>query len=575
FFGGSEMLDERGEISGPRFAPGTEVAGFTIEGTIASGSFGTVYRARRSGRPYAIKLVRIDPRGDREAAALRLMRHPNVVSFHGSGLWPEDDPYMLVLALELVEGLTLDAWAAEENPSAFELVRRVLLPFALTLADVHDAGVVHRDIKDANIIVREADGQPVLVDFGAAGLKEGAVRLTMRLPPGTAEYRSPEALRFARQWEGEPYPFSPGDDLWATGVVTYALLTRRLPFGDRNDPGLNRAILETTPPAPHVLNPRVPLSLSESCMQMLDKEPTARYPDARALAEDLMEQCTQADKSWRAPMFPEARQDPRPPPAPAASGRRVPGRWWIAGLVLAAVLGGAGVLSLLVPWWQHTSTEMPPDQRKEFPSPTPVHQVIPRQELAPDPLTGEIGNGATPEKSSTPAPAATATKREDPSMMKSKTTRALLAAGCIAGSACVSGPQHRQRPDLADCPPGANETHKRFNIIPMQAYRISIPPFGTHPPEILVSEGPVTAKVLPPMGDLPSGIRIDGELFFTKRHVYGRFSQAHLPNGEIVPVCMEIWTTQGFGIAMEPGSTREKALVSNIMSVVEPVARFK
>jgi serine/threonine-protein kinase len=263
------------------------VAGFTIEGTIASGSFGTVYRARRSGRPYAIKLVRIDPRGDREAAALRLMRHPNVVAFHGYGLWPEDEPRFLVLALELVEGRTLDVWAAQENPSALELVTRMLLPFALTLADVHDAGVVHRDIKEANIIVREADGQPVLVDFGAAGIKEGAPRLTLRLPPGTAEYRSPEALRFARAWEGEPYPFAPGDDLWAMGVVTYVLLTRMLPFGDRGNPGLNRAILETTPPAPHERNPRVPLALSELCMRMLEKEPEARYPDARALAEDL------------------------------------------------------------------------------------------------------------------------------------------------------------------------------------------------------------------------------------------------------------------------------------------------
>ncbi|WNG56986.1 protein kinase [Archangium gephyra] len=202
------MLDEDGQLWGavPELTPGTEVAGFTIEGTIASGSFGTVYRARRSGRPYAVKLVAITPRGDREAAALRLVRHPNVVTFHGYGLWPEEEPRFLVLALELVEGLTLDAWAARENPSALELVMRVLLPLALTLADVHASGVVHRDIKEANIVVRESDGQPVLVDFGAAGLKEGALRLTMRLPPGTAEYRSPEVLRFAKQWEGSTTP---------------------------------------------------------------------------------------------------------------------------------------------------------------------------------------------------------------------------------------------------------------------------------------------------------------------------------------------------------------------------------
>ncbi|WNG56234.1 protein kinase [Archangium gephyra] len=558
------MLDERDELLGPRFAPGTEVAGFTIEATIASGSFGTVYRARRSGRPYAIKLVRMDPRGDREAAALRLMRHPNVVSFHGYGLWPEDAPHSLVLALELVEGLTLDAWAARENPSALELVTRVLLPFALTLADVHDAGVVHRDIKETNIIVRETDGQPVLVDFGAAGIKEGAPRLTLRLPPGTAEYRSPEALRFARQWEGEPYPFAPGDDLWAMGVVIYILMTRTLPFGDRNGPELNRAILEKTPPAPHELNPRIPLALSELCMGMLEKEPEARYPDARAVAEDLMEQCTQADKSWRIRLFPEDRHEQRPAPAPAKPRLRVHGRWWVAGLALAVVLGLFGVFSL----------EMPPGQRKESPSLSPSQQDVPRQELVPDGLTVEVGSGAVLEKSSTPAPTATATNREEQPMTKSKTTRALLAAGCIAGSACVSGPQYRQRPAPADCPPGADATHERFNIIPMRPDRIVIPPFGTRHSDILVSKGPVTAEILPPWGDLPSGILVDGELFFTKGHVYGRFTQAHLPNGEIVPVCLQIWTTKGLGIAMEPGSTREKARVSNIM-FIQPVSRFE
>jgi serine/threonine-protein kinase len=496
------------------------------------------------------------------------------VSFHGYGLWPEDEPRYLVLALELVEGLTLDAWAARENPSALELVTRVLVPFALTLADVHDSGVVHRDIKEANILVREADGQPVLVDFGAAGIKEGAPRLTLRLPPGTAEYRSPESLRFAREWEGEPYPFAPGDDLWATGVVTYVLLTRTLPFGDRNGPGLNRAILEMTPRAPHELNPRVPPALSDLCMRMLEKQPEDRYPDARALAEDLVEQYTQADKSWRAPLFPETRRDQSPAPAPAAPRHRVSRRWWMAGAVLATVLVLTGVFSLFAAWRQQPATVTLPDQRMESPSQPPPQQASPRQELASDRLTEEVGNGAGPEKSLPPASVAAATTREEPSMTKSKTTRALLAAGCVAGSACVSGPQHRQRPEPAECPPGADATHKRFNIIPMRPERIIIPPFDTKYPDVVVSEGPVTAEILPPWGSLPSGILIDGELFFTKGHVYGRFTQAHLPNGEIVPVCLQVWTSRGLGIAMKPGSTRQKARVSNIMSA-QPVWRFE
>jgi serine/threonine-protein kinase len=210
---------------------------------------------------------------------------------------------------------------------------------------------------------------------------------------------------------------------------------------------------------------------------------------------------------------------------------------------------------------------MPPGQRKESSASAPPPRVIPRQELAPERLTGEVGSGAVREKSSTPAPAATTKNREEQSMMKSKTTRALLAAGCIAGSACVSGPQHRQPPKPADCPPGADATIKRLNILPLTMERIIIHPFGTDYPDAWVSEGPVTGEILPPWGDLPGHTRIYGELFFGKDHVYGRFTRVRLPDGEMAPICLEMRTTKGLGIAMEPGSTSEKARVSNIMSV--------
>ncbi|MFY0567471.1 serine/threonine protein kinase [Archangium lansingense] len=548
------MLDEIGgqawgEV--PRLTPGTEVAGFTVEGTIASGSFGTVYRARRSGRLYAIKLVRIDPRGDREAAALRLVRHPNVVSFHGYGFWPEDEPRFLVLALELVEGRTLDVWAAEENPSALELVMRLLLPFALTLADVHASGVVHRDIKEANIVVREADGQPVLVDFGAAGLKEGALRLTMRLPPGTAEYRSPEALRFAREWEGEPYPFAPGDDLWATGVVIYILLTRALPFGDRNGPDLNRAILEKTPPAPHVLNPRVPLALSELCMGMLEKELEARYPDAKALAEDLLELCTQADSTWRTPLFPGGSPvQSAAVPAPMAPGSRLPGRWRAAGLALAAafLLCVAGDTPLIA----------------SPPSPA-TPQATSGRKVEATATAVDVVHGAAP----TPAPVATATKSEEPSMKKtSKMVRNLVVAGCVAGSpGCVSGPQPRPPPPPEDCPPGAAATHERFGVVYTHGINLVLPLPRVE--VVPLQEGPVTAEIIGRWGGLPDFTIFSGRVVIGEKRVYGRFTEARLPSGEIVPVCLQMKSVADpvLGVVMEPGSTATRALVISGVSV--------
>jgi len=556
------MLDggggQHGEV--PEFAPGTEVAGFTIEGTIASGSFGSVYRARRSGRPYALKLVRLSPRGDREAAALRLVRHPNVVAFHGYGFWPEDEPRFLVLALELVEGLTLDAWAARENPSALELVMRMLLPFALTLADVHASGVVHRDIKEANIVVREADGQPVLVDFGAAGLKEGAVRLTLRLPPGTAEYRSPEALRFARQWEGEPYPFAPGDDLWALGVVLYWLLTRTLPFGDRSNPELNRAILEETPRAPCEFNPRVPQALSDVCMALLEKKPEDRYPDAKALAEDLLELCTQADSTWRSPLFPgegHEKSPPAPAPAPTVPGRRLTGRWWAAGLALGAAL-------LVVPYG---------DTPRTASSPTPAtHQGSSGRVVEEPVTTGEVGRGAGPQTSPTPAPVATATKSEELKMTKSKTIRTLVVAGCVAGSAgCVGGPQPRPQPPPAECPPGAGATHQSFGL--RGGHGALFPPYD-QVGVAFVREGPVTTESIGAWGTLPHATLFTGHVFFGKDRVYARFTQARLPTGEVLPICLEMVRNADKGIPKEPGSKADVALIDSSVSVVL-VRRFE
>ncbi|HEX5748126.1 MAG TPA: serine/threonine-protein kinase [Archangium sp.] len=539
-----------GEV--PTVAPGTEVAGFTIEGTIASGSFGTVYRARRSGKPYAVKLVRITPRGDREAAALRLVRHPNVVTFHGYGLWPEEEPRFLVLALELVEGRTLDVWAAEENPSALELVMRVLLPLALTLADVHASGVVHRDLKEANILVREADGQPVLVDFGAAGLREGGLRLTMRLPPGTAEYRSPEVLRFARQWEGEHYPFSPGDDLWALGVVIYGLLTRTLPFGDRSNPGLNRAILEETPPAPHELNPRVPQVLSDVCMGLLEKKLEDRYPDAKALAEDLLEQCTAADSSWRTPMFPRSGHES--PPVPAEPGRRkIRWRWWAAG---GLGLTAAVVLLLCAPHGDTPRTTSSPAQA--------THQGISGRDVEEPARTAEVGPGAT----STPAPIHT----EAPSMLKpllkTRQARSLLAAGCVAGSAgCVGGPQPRPQPPPEDCPPGAAATHERFGVDSTHGINLVLPLPRVE--VVPLQEGPVTAEIIGRWGGLPDHTTFSGRVVIGEKRVYGRFTEARLPSGEIVPVCLQMKSVSDpvLGVVMEPGSTATRALVISGVSV--------
>jgi serine/threonine-protein kinase len=139
----------------------------------------------------------------------------------------------------------------------------------------------------------------------------------------------------------------------------------------------------------------------------------------------------------------------------------------------------------------------------------------------------------------------------------------------------------RPPPPPADCPPGAAEGHARLGIEVGDRHDIFIAPFDWNKPnvtrEVLLSEGNVTADIMGDWGNLPSRSPLYGELFFGGGRVYGRFTQARLPNGALVPVCMEMVRMTSFrerGIAIEPGSTPKKARVENAL-MVQVVNRFE
>jgi serine/threonine protein kinase len=145
-----------------------------------------------------------------------------------------------------------------------------VLGVARALSALHREKVVHRDVKEPNILVRASDEEAVLVDFGGAG-GEQLRRVTRDvLPPGTPEYRPPEAWRYFREYarggQGHYEP-GPGDDVYALGVVLYWLLTGRLPCEGATLEELIEATLHQVPVVPRELNPRVPQALSAVCMK--------------------------------------------------------------------------------------------------------------------------------------------------------------------------------------------------------------------------------------------------------------------------------------------------------------------
>jgi serine/threonine-protein kinase len=289
--------------------PGVVVGGYRVEKKLGAGGQGKVYLAWRDGRPYALKfihLARVGEWGWRELFILLRHKFPNVVRLLSHVEWPEDQPEFLVLVMEYVRGRTLHRWAQEENPCA-RVVAVVLWKLARALAKVHAAEVLHRDLKDDNVLVREADGEPVLVDFGAGGMP-GAPRVTRgALAPGDLHFRSPESVAFFLRESREPgerYHYCPADELYALGVILYALLTDTYPIDDA-EPLMLAEILTRQPVPPHEVNERVPRALSVLCMRLLEKQPTARLASAGALCEALEEVLKEAkgDAAWEVPLF--------------------------------------------------------------------------------------------------------------------------------------------------------------------------------------------------------------------------------------------------------------------------------
>ena len=317
-------------------APGVVIGGYEVGALLGVGGMGEVYRARdtRLGREVAIKILPVAfaadgwrrARVEREARALASLNHPNIATLYGV----EDTPTGQVLIMELVEGDTLaDRLAlAGRAPHGLPLREAVSIAqqMAAALEAAHEQGIVHGDLKPANVVVRP-DGTVKVLDFGLAQTvnvqrsePEGATAVatltdvTAGTGPGTPAYMSPEQARGLR--------IDKRTDIWAFGCVLYELLSGHRPFGGDSSSEVVARILEREPDF-DALPPETPAAIRRLLRRCLEKERQDRLRDIGDARLELTEALA-------------------PPPAVVATPRR-PMHWrsGLAGVVAAAVITGA------------------------------------------------------------------------------------------------------------------------------------------------------------------------------------------------------------------------------------------
>jgi len=602
--------------------PGMVVNGFRLLRHMASGSYGSVWQAESLHRPgsrFALKFsLHVpgegsvgDARAVREVQLLLRAAHENTVRVVAYGRWEDPFEGMHYTVMEWVEGGTLGQWAHATRPSSRQVVG-LLQKLARALQRAHEAGVVHRDVKPDNVLVRAADGEPFLSDFGV-GDAQGASTLTAgALPPGTLAFHSPQLL--ANHLPGVPlYRARPADDWYALGVVLYQLLTGVRPYPDQDDAQVRAQwVARCEPVAPHELNPRVPPALGQVALTLLSAEPHLRYPHGQALCvalERALSTCAEPDAHLlppaappdAVPTYPPAPSDGPPardeeilnrhafrdeedpdeqrleqlerlrdrllksprqrrPPRALRQAAHLARQPWARAVAATALVGSLALAARVL---EHK----PPSRPVSTPALSPAHQAPPpvaalpgSPHLAPQ-AASPPKEGFTVKLPQSPTPAASAPSPQSKPLKSGPPRKALCVAGLAA--ACASAPV---RPTQQECPHAAV---KAMDQREWEKFFVFLKPEITKQAWVTLRPGPIiSAGHADRLGvsDAPKGSLLHGHVYFAEDgRVVVRYTEVELENRERVPICFALVDRDDETISvMDIGrKTEESVTVSN------------
>lgn len=257
---------------------GLSLGHYELRRRIAQGGMAEVYLAydRRVRRQVAVKVLygRDEPfvrRFEREALAVGALSHNHILPLYDFG---EQSPWYY-LVMPYVDGCTLRDYLFRHKRLTLEEAASFLSQIASALQFAHDHGVVHRDVKPSNILLRQ-DGYAYLVDFGLAKAMQGAEVLTSAgAMVGTPEYMAPEQSNGFSDYRS---------DIYSLGIILYQMLTGQLPFLAESPVAVSLKHIQSTPPRPRTLNSALPQSIEDVILKAMAKDPEKRYQAAKDLS---------------------------------------------------------------------------------------------------------------------------------------------------------------------------------------------------------------------------------------------------------------------------------------------------
>jgi serine/threonine protein kinase len=272
---------------------GKVIGNYRVLAPLGEGGMAKVYRAEHSTiqKEAALKLLKPEyssrehsvARFFHEAQAVNRIRHESLVDIFDFGKTPEGDHYIL---MELLHGEPLTETLAPKKPLPLERILHISIQIAHALEATHQKGIVHRDLKDANVFLTTRAGQKDFVkilDFGIAKLLDGTSPDVIKTKDGamigTPLYISPEQARGT--------VVGPPTDIYAFGCLLFVMATGEPPFFDDNAIVVALKHIDEPPPKPREKNPKLPAKLESIILRCLEKAPEDRYPSMLAVAREL------------------------------------------------------------------------------------------------------------------------------------------------------------------------------------------------------------------------------------------------------------------------------------------------